>query len=118
MGQSWEDATERGEITGHLGEFLLCGDTCSVVVWGGDLGVVGANDSETKGISCGVPETGDKVEDKNYEGLFVAEGCIGQSVSGSGDKTAPDLLEQEACGSGGMGDLMAYLQGLCKGEGL
>ena len=28
------------------------GDTCVVVVWGGDLGVVSANLVETGGISC------------------------------------------------------------------
>ena len=39
---------------------------------GGDLGVIGANGAEARGISCGVPETGDEVEGKNSEGWFVA----------------------------------------------
>ena len=61
MGASHEDATEGGGGTVRLGEVLSRGDTDGVVVWGGDLGVVGANGAEARGSSCGVPETGDKV---------------------------------------------------------
>ena len=76
---------------------------------GGDLGVIGANGAEARGISCGVPETGDEVEGKNSEGRVVAEGGGGQNASGSRDTTAPDLLGQEAGESGKMGGLVEYI---------
>ena len=38
------------------------------------MDVVVSNVSGARGGSCGVPETGDKVEDKKAEGRFVAEG--------------------------------------------
>ena len=62
MGPSREDATERGSRIGRLGKVLLRGDTGGVVVWGGDLIVVGANGAEARWSSCGVPETGDEVK--------------------------------------------------------
>ena len=71
MGPSQEDALEGGGGTGHLGEVLYRGDTGSVVVWGEDLGVVGANGTEFTGGSCGVHDTGDKVEGKKAEGRLV-----------------------------------------------
>ena len=40
------------------------GNTGGAVVWGRDVGVVGANGKEAIGILCGVPYTGDKVEGK------------------------------------------------------
>ena len=82
------------------------------------MGVIGANGSEARGSSCGVPETGEKVEIKKYEGRLVAEGGGRKSASGSRDTTAPDLLGQESGNSGGMGGLTAYLQGMRKGDGL
>ena len=88
MGPSWEDATEGEGRTARLGKVLSHRDTDSVVVWGGELGVVGANDSDTRGSSCGVTEIGGEVEGKNSEGQFVAEGGGRQSASGSGDTTA------------------------------
>ena len=50
---------EGGDGTGRLGTVLSRSDTGGVVVWGVDLGFVGANGAEGRGISCGVPETGD-----------------------------------------------------------
>ena len=97
-----------GEIS-HIGEVLLCGDTGGVVVWGGDLVIVGANGAEARGSSCGVSETGGKVEGKNAEGQFLAEVGGRQSASESSDTTAPDLFGQESVESGTMCDLMAYL---------
>ena len=51
---------------------------------------------------------------KKAEGRLVAEGGGGQSTSGSGDTTAPDILGQEAGSTGRMGGLTAlylrYLQ--------
>ena len=49
--------------------FEICGKVVVtfdhiVVVWGRYLGVAGANGEEAGGSSCGVPETGDKVERK------------------------------------------------------
>ena len=95
----------------------MCGDTGGVVVWGGDLGVVGSNGTEDRGNSCGVPETGDKFEKKS-EGRLVAKDRIIQSASGGGDTTALDLLVQEAGDSGVIGGLPEYLQGMRKGDGL
>ena len=86
------------------------GDTGGVVVWGRDLSVVGVNGAEARGISCGVPETGDKVECKKAEGRFVAECDGGKSASGSGDATATDLLRQKAGDSGGMGGLTDHIR--------
>ena len=63
-----------------------------------------------------VPETGNEVEGRNSEGRFVAEGGCGQSASGSGDITDPYLRGQEASNSGVMCRLVAYLQGMRKGE--
>ena len=57
----------------------------------------------------GVPEKGDKVEDKKAEGQFMAEGGSGKSASGSWYKISPYLLGQEAGDSGEMGGLVAYL---------
>ena len=71
---SQEDATEGGVGTGRLRKVLLRGDTGVVVVLGGDLGIVGANVAEARGNSCGVPETGDKVEGIDAEGRFMEEG--------------------------------------------
>ena len=90
-----------------------------VLFWGGVyLGVVGSNGVEAGRSSCGVLETGDKVEGKKDEGRFVAEGGGGKSDSSSGDTTAPDLLEQEEGGCGGMGGLMAYTLGMREGYSL
>ena len=58
MGATQEDNTEGGGGTGSLGKVLSRGNICSAVVWGGDLGVVGANGAEAEGGSCGVPATG------------------------------------------------------------
>ena len=56
------------------------------------MGVVGAYGAEARGSSCGVPDTGEKLEGKKAELWCVVEGGSGQSASGSGDTTAPDLL--------------------------
>ena len=74
MGAAQEDATEVGGGTGPLGEVLSCGNTRSDVVWCRYLGVVGDNITEAGRISCEIPATGDKVEGKEDEGQFVAEG--------------------------------------------
>ena len=92
MGPYWEDSTEGGGRSGRLGKVLSPGDTCSVVVWGGELGVVGANGSDTRGSSCGVTETGNEVEGKNSEGRFVAEGGDRKSASGSEETIAIDFF--------------------------
>ena len=81
----------------------------SAVVWGRETGVVGANVAEARWSSCGVTETGHKVEGKNSEGWFVAEGDSKQSTSESGDTTDPYLLGQEAGNSGVMGGPTDYL---------
>ena len=71
MGLSWEDAVEGGGRTGRLVEVLSRNDAGSVVVWGGDLGVVGVNGADARGSFCGVPQTGDEVEAKNLkDGLW------------------------------------------------
>ena len=89
MGLYLEDAIEGGGGTVCLDKFLLRGDTGSIVVWDRDLGVVGANGSETRWGSCRVSETGDEVEGKNNEGRFMEKGGGRQSASGIGDTTAP-----------------------------
>ena len=109
MGVDREDSTEGGGGTGRIGNFLLRSHTGGTVVQGRDVGAVGANDTEAGRSSYGVPDTGDKFEGKKAEGRFVKEGGDRQSTSGSGDTTDPDLIGQEAGGSGGMGDLTAYL---------
>ena len=55
MGPSWGDAMQGGGGTGRLVKFLLRGVRGGVVFWFIDLGVVGANSSEGRGISCGFP---------------------------------------------------------------
>ena len=109
MRAAQEDATEGGGGAGHLGGFLLRVNTGSAVVWGGDVGVVGANGAETRGSSCGVTETGEKVKVKEAEGRFVAEGGNRKSTSGSGGTTTLDLLGQETVKSGGMGGPTAHI---------
>ena len=73
MGTSQEDDTEGGVRLRRIGEVLLHSNICGVVVWGGDLVVVGSNVSEAGGISCGGPKTCDKVERKKAEGRLMAE---------------------------------------------
>ena len=58
MGAAQEDAMEGGGRTGHLGKVLLHGDIGGAVVRGVDVVVVGANGTEARGISFGVPTTG------------------------------------------------------------
>ena len=82
------------------------------------MGVVGANGTEDKGGSCGVPETCDEVEEKKDEGRFVVEGGGGKITSGSEDTTDPDLLGHEAGDRDGMGGLTSYLWRLRGGYGL
>ena len=82
------------------------------------MGVFGTNGAEDIGSSYRVPETGDEVEGKNAEGRFVSEGGDGQSTSGSGDTTAPDLLGQESGDSGGMGVPTAHIWFMYKVDGL
>ena len=86
---SWEDVTEVGGGSSRLGKVLLRGDTCIVVVWGRDLGVVGANGAESGGISYWFSNTGDEVEVKKDKRRLVEEGGGGLSASGSMDTTAP-----------------------------
>ena len=64
---SQKDATEGGGRAVRLVEVLSHGDTGGVLVWGGELGVVGTNGAEAGGSSCAVPVTGDKVEGKRAE---------------------------------------------------
>ena len=109
MGAAQEDATEGGSGIVCLGNVLLRGNTRGAVVWGGDLGVVGANGAKDRRSSCGVPETGDKIEIKTSEGWFVAEDGSRKSTSGIGDTTATYLLGKEAGNSDGMGGLTAYI---------
>ena len=109
VGPSREDATEGGGGTGRLSEVLSHGDTGGVFLWGGYLGFFGANGAESRGSSCGVPETGDKVEVKNSKGRFAAEVGGKQITSESGVTTAPNLIGQEAGDSGGMGGFTAHL---------
>ena len=59
VGAAWEDAAKGGGVTGRLSKFLLSGNTVGAVVWGGELGVVGANVADSGGSSCGVPVTSD-----------------------------------------------------------
>ena len=61
MGAVWEDAMEGGCGTGRLGKVLLRGNTGSAVVWGREVGVVGANGTDARESSYGVTETGEKV---------------------------------------------------------
>ena len=109
MGTYREDSTEGGVRAGCLGKVLLRGDTGSVVIWGGDLGVVGANGAEAGGSSFWFPETGENFEGKNSEGRLVEKGGGRQSDSGSGDTTAPELIGQEEGNSGRMGGREAYI---------
>ena len=53
--------------------------------------------------------TDEKVEGKKAKGRFLVEGGGGQSTSGSGNTTTPDLLGHKADGSDGIGGLTAYL---------
>ena len=69
---SQEDTVEGGGGSGHLRKVLSSRSTGGAVVWGGDVGVFGANESEARGNFCGVSETGDEVEGKKCEGRFVA----------------------------------------------
>ena len=66
VGEYREDTTGGGGRKGCLKEVLLRGDAVVVVVWGIDLGVVGANGVEARGRSCG------KVEVKCFEVWLVA----------------------------------------------
>ena len=109
---------EGGSGSGHPRKVLLRGNTGGAVVWGGDVGVFGANGSEAIGNLCEVSETGDEVEGKKSEGRFVLEGCGKQSTSGSGDTTNPDLLGKEAGDIGGMGSPTSHIWCMREGGGL
>ena len=52
---------EGGCGTGRLGKVLLRGNTGGAVVWGREVGVVGANGTDARESSYGVTETGEKV---------------------------------------------------------
>ena len=58
------------------------------------------------------------IHHKLAEGRILVEGGVGQSASGSGDTTAPDLHWQEASDSGGVGGFTAYFRGIREGDGL
>ena len=83
---------EVGSGAGHLGKFLLWCITVGSVAWGRDVVVVGANGAESRGILCGVPETGEKVKGRNCEGQFVVDSGSKNITSGSGETTSPYLL--------------------------
>ena len=51
------------------------------------MGVAGSNGIEARGSSYRITEIVDKVEGKEAEGRFVAEGGISQSTPASGDTT-------------------------------
>ena len=104
----WKEDTERGGRTGCLSKVLLCYDIGAVIVWDGDLGVVGANGADARGGLCGVPETGEKVEGKSSEVWFMAEDGGGQNALGRGSTIAPDLLGQESNDSGGISVITAH----------
>ena len=82
------------------------------------MGIFGASGAETRGSSCGVPETGDEVKGKNAEGRFVTEVGGEKITSGSGDTTAPDLFGKETGDSGGMGGSTDHIQCMYEGYGL
>ena len=52
--------------------------------------------------------TSDKVKGKEAEGRSLAEVYVRQSTSGRGDTTAPEILGQETCNSGGVGGPMDH----------
>ena len=108
MGESRVVATEGGGVAGRLGNVLSQSTSGGAVVWSVDVGAIGANGAEVRGSSYGFSVTGKKVKGKAAEGRVVAEGGIKQNTSGSGDTTAPDLLEQETGNSGGVGGPAAY----------
>ena len=116
MGAAWEDAKEGGGRAVHHNEFLFCVNTDGAFVWGGEVGVVGANGAEARGSSCGVPKTVDKVKGKKAEGWFVAEGGGEQHTSGSGEKTGPDLLGPEIGNSSGIGVPTYHILNVCTRE--
>ena len=87
-------------------------NTGGAFVRGRDVGSAGGRSSFR------VPYIGDKVEGKKAEVRFMVEGGGGKSTSGSGDTIVPDLLGQEAGGSGGIGGLTAYLRCMRKGYSL
>ena len=118
MGAAREDYTEGGGIVVHTGKVLLCSNTGGAVVWGRDMGVVGATGAEARGSSCGVPETGDKVKGEKDEERFMEEGGGKLSTSRIRDTTAPDLHGQEEGNIGGIGCPTAHIQCMCKGDGL
>ena len=80
------------------------------------MGVVGANGAEADGSSCGVPDTDGKVEGKKGEECLAEKVGGGQSASGRGEKTAPDLLGKEAGKIGVMDGLTEYLRGTQEGD--
>ena len=118
LGADRKDATEGGVRDEHLAKVLLRGNIGGAVVWVRDLSVVRDNGAEARGISCGVPETGDKVKGKEAEGRFLAEGGGKQITSGSGLTTDPDSLGQDIENSGEVGGPMDRIQCMCKGYGL
>ena len=59
LGVAQEHSTEGGGRAGNIGKFLLHGNIAGAVVWGRDMGSVGANGSEARRISCGFPDTSD-----------------------------------------------------------
>ena len=93
----------------------MCVNTGGAVVWGGDLGVVGANGAEARGSSYGFPEM---LKAKKAYGRFVEEGGNRQSNSGSGYRTTLDLIGQYGGDSGRMGGRMSYLRCIREGYGI
>ena len=105
---SWEVSTEVGGGNVHIGKVLLCGSSDGDVVWGGDVGDIGANGAEVIGGTCGFPSTGNKVKGKVSEIRVVAEGGGEQSTSGNGGTTDLGLLGKQTGYSGGVGGPTEY----------
>ena len=103
VGVDQEIATEEEGGSSSLGKVLSCGRSGGDIVWGGDMGDFGANNTEVRGIACGFPALGHKVKGKSAEGWVVAAGGGKNSPPGSGDTAAPDLCGQYTGDSGGVG---------------
>ena len=71
MGAALESATEGRVVDSFVRNFLSRGTSGGAVIWGGDMGDIGANGTEVKGGSYGFPATEVRVvaeggNNKNY----------------------------------------------------
>ena len=69
MGAAWEVSTEVGGGDVRLGKVLLRVSSGGAVVWGGEMGDIGANGTEVRGSACGFPAI-----DKNSKSKRLRDG--------------------------------------------